>query len=89
MSKGLADIRSHRNSGLRSACRRAKIFMGQVFAFWDSTGKRYIYNHVTKERFSDKPNLLTLSKTIEAMKIHASTNGITTIAIPLDVDWIK
>ena len=49
--------------------------------FWDSTGKRYIYNLVTKERLCDKPNLSTLSKTLEAMKIHASTNGVSTIAI--------
>ena len=56
--------------------------MGQVFPLWDSTGKRYIYNLVTKERFYDKPNLSTLSKTLEAMKIHASTNGVSTIAIP-------
>ena len=56
--------------------------MGQVFPFWDSTGKRYIYNLVTKERYCDKPNLSTLSKTLESMKIHASTNGVSTIAIP-------
>ena len=48
----------------------------------DSTGKRYIYNLVTKERYRGKPNLPTLSKTLEAMKIHASTNGVSTIAIP-------
>ena len=56
--------------------------MGQVYTFWDSTGKRYIYNLVTKERFCDKPNLSTLSKTLEAMKIHAGRNGVSTIAIP-------
>ena len=56
--------------------------MGQVYPFWDSTRKRYIYNLVSKERFCDKPNLSTLSKTLEAMKIHASTNGVSTIAIP-------
>ena len=50
--------------------------------FWDPTGKRYIYNLVTTEIYCDKPNLSTLSKTLEAMKIHASTNGISTIAIP-------
>ena len=32
--------------------------------------------------FCDKPNLSTLSKTLEAMKVHASMNGISTIAIP-------
>ena len=57
MSKGFADFISHRNPGLRSTCREAKLFMGQVFPFWDSTGRRYIYNLATKERFCDKPNL--------------------------------
>ena len=56
--------------------------MGQVYSSWDSTGKRYIYNIVTKERFCDKPNLSTLSKTLKARKIHTSTNGVSTIAIP-------
>ena len=82
MSKGFADFLSHRIPGLRSTCRKAKLFMGQVFPFWDSTGKRYIYNLVTKERYCYKPNLSTLSKTLEAMKIHASTNGVSTLAIP-------
>ena len=48
MSKGFADFLSHRIPGLRSTCRKAKLFMGQVFPFWDATGKRYIYNLVTK-----------------------------------------
>ena len=56
--------------------------MGQVFSFWESTGKRYIYILVTKEIFCDKPNLSTLSKTLETMKSHASMNGVSTIAIP-------
>ena len=56
--------------------------MGQVFPFWDSTGKRYIYNLVTKEKFCDKPNLSKLSKTLETKKSHASMNGVSTIAIP-------
>ena len=56
--------------------------MGQVYPFWDPTEKRYIYNLVTKERYCDKPNLSTLSKPIEAMKSHASMNGVSTIAIP-------
>ena len=56
--------------------------MGQVFPFWDSIGKLYIYNLVTKERFCDKHNLSTLSKTLEAMKIHAGSNGVSTVALP-------
>ena len=63
MSKGFADFLSHRIPGLRSTCQKARLFMGQVYPFWDSTGKRYIYNLMTKGRFCDKPNLSTLSKT--------------------------
>ena len=37
---------------------------------------------MTKERFCDKPYLCTLPETLEARKIHASTNGVSTIAIP-------
>ena len=39
-------------------------------------------NLVTKERFYDKPDLSTLSKTLGAVKIHACTKGVSTIAIP-------
>ena len=82
MSKGFANFLSHRKPGLRSTSRKARLFMGQVYTFWDPTGQHYIYNLVTKERFCDKPNLSTLSKTLEAMKIHASTYGASSIAIP-------
>ena len=81
MGKSFGNRLSHIIPGLRSTCRKAKLFMGQVFPFWESTGKRYIYNLVTKERYCDKPNLSTLSKTLEAMKIHANKNGVSTIAI--------
>ena len=82
MSKGFADFLSHRNPGLRSTCRNARLFVGQVYPYWDPTGQRYVYNLVVKERFCDKPNLSTLSKTLEAKKIHASTIGVSTNAIP-------
>ena len=82
MGKGFADFLSHRISGLKQTCRKARLSMGQVYSYWDSTGKCYIYKLVTKERFCNKPNLWTLSKTLEAMNIHASKNGVSTIAIP-------
>ena len=82
MSKGFADFLYHRIPGLRSTCRKAKLLIGQVFSIWGSTGRRYIYNLVTKERFCDKPNLSTLSITLEPKKSHARTNGVSTIAIP-------
>ena len=82
MSKSFADFLSHRISDLRSTCRKANFLMDQVYPFCDSTRKRYIYNLVTKERFCDKPNLSTLSEALEAMKIPASTNDVTTFAVP-------
>ena len=82
MNKVFADFLFHRISGPRSTCRSAKLFTGQVYTFWVSIGKRYIYNLVTKEMFCDKLNLSTLSKTLEAIKIHASTHGVFTFAFP-------
>ena len=40
MSKGFDDFLSHRISGLRSACRNARLFMGQIYPFCYSTGKQ-------------------------------------------------
>ena len=44
--------------------------------------RKALYLQFGNERFCDKPKLSALSKTLEAMKIHASTNGVSTIAIP-------
>ena len=82
MSKGFADLLSQRISGLRDTCRQTKLLSGQTFPFWDRAGNRYIYNLVTKTKFSEKPNLTTLSLTLEEMKSHARLYGISTIAIP-------
>ena len=82
MSKGFANFLSQQIHGLRGACRRAKLFTGQIFPFWDQTGNRYIYNLVTKTKYSEKPNLRTLSLTLDEMKSHAQLHGISTIAIP-------
>ena len=56
--------------------------MGEAFLFCNSSGQRYIYNLVTKEMFYDKHNFLPFFRTLEAVKIHASTHGVSTIAIP-------
>ena len=82
MSKGFADFLSHKIPGLHTTCKKAKLLIGQVLPFWDSTSRRYNYNLVTKERFSDKPNLTTFLTTLEAMKTHAAMYGVSTIAIP-------
>ena len=54
----------------------------QIFPFWDHTGNRYIFNLVTKTKYSEKPNLRTLSLTLEETKSHARLYGISTMAIP-------
>ena len=82
MSKGFADVLSQRISGLQDTCRQAKLLSRQTFPFWDRSGNRYIYNLVTKTKFSEKLNLTTLSLTLEELKSYARLYGISTIAIP-------
>ena len=69
MKKGFADFLSHKVPGLRPTCKKAELLIGQVFPFWDSTGRRYIDNLVTKERFHDKPDLPTLLTTLEKNEV--------------------
>ena len=82
MSRGFADFLSHHIPGLRPTCKKARLSEGKVFPFWDSLNRRYNYNLVTKDKFSDKPDLPTLLSTLDAMKSHASMYGISTVAIP-------
>ena len=82
MSKGFADLLSQRIPGLRDTCKRTKLLTGQAFPFWDQTSNRYIYNLVTKAKFLEKPNLPTVTLTVEEMKSNARLYGISTIAIP-------
>ena len=81
MSKGFAELLSQRIPGLRDTCRRAKLLTGQTFPFWDRVGNQNIYNLVTKTKFFEKPNLPTLSLTLQEMKSHARLYGNFTIAI--------
>ena len=82
MSKVFADFFSHKIPGLRPTCKKAKLLMRQVFPFWDSTGRHYIYNLVTKHRFFDQPDLSALLTNLEATKSHAARYGVSTVAIP-------
>ena len=82
MSKGFAKSLSERILRLRRTCRRANLLKDQVFPFWDSSSRRYIYNLVTKEKYSDKPDLQTLATTLQGMQSHATMHGVSTIAIP-------
>ena len=69
MSKEFTDF-FHRISGLRPICEKAKLFKVKVYHFWFSTGRRYIYNLITKEGFADKPDMPTLLSICES-KSHA------------------
>ena len=82
MSKRLAHFLSERVPRLRRTCTRAKLLKNQVFPFWDSSSRRYIYNFVTKKKYSDKPDLQTLATTLQSMQSHATMHGVFTIAIP-------
>ena len=82
MSKAFAQFLSKRVPRLSRTCRRANLLNDQAFPFWDSSSRRYIYNLVTKEKFSYKPGLSTLATTLQNMKAHATMHGVSTIAIP-------
>ena len=82
MSKGFAQFSSERALQLRRTCRRANLLKDQVFPFRDSSSRQYIYNLVTKEENSDKPEVQTLATTLQNMQAHATLHGVSTIAIP-------
>ena len=82
MSKGFAQFLSEKLPRLRRTCRRANLLKDQVFPFWDSSSRRHIYNLVTKEKYSDKPDLQTLATTLLSRRSHATMHEFSTIAIP-------
>ena len=81
-SNGVGQFWSEGVPRVRGTCRRANLFKDQVFPFWDSSSRRYIYNLVTKEKYSDKPELETLGTTLQNIPAHARRRGVSTIAIP-------
>ena len=90
MSKGFAQFLSKRVPQLRRTCRQANFLKDQVFPFSDSSTRRYIYNLVTKEKYSDKPDQQILATTLQNMQAHATMHGTSAIAIPnLDADLTK
>ena len=82
MSKGFAQFLPERVPRLRRTCRRANLLKDQLFSFWDSSSRWYIYNLVTKKKYSDKPHLQSLATTLQNMQAHATMHGVPTIAIP-------
>eukprot|EP00090_Calanus_glacialis_P001127 TRINITY_DN10792_c0_g1_i1.p1 TRINITY_DN10792_c0_g1~~TRINITY_DN10792_c0_g1_i1.p1 ORF type:complete len:1194 (-),score=363.16 TRINITY_DN10792_c0_g1_i1:78-3470(-) len=45
--------------------------------------ERYIYNLVTKEKYSEEPTYESLRKSLEEMKIHALAHGVEHISMPM------
>ena len=81
MSKSFAQFLSERVPRLRRTCRRANLLKDQVFLFWDASSRRHIYNLVTKEKCSVKPDLQTLATTLQNMQAHARMHENSSIAI--------
>ena len=82
MSKGFAKFLPEGIPQVRRVCRRANLMMDQVFHFWDSSSCRYIKDFVTKEKYLDRHNLPTLSKTLQKMQSHAIMQKISKIVMP-------
>ena len=82
MSKGFAQFLSERIPRLRRTFRRVNLLKDQVFPFWDSSSRRYMYNLVTKGKCSEKLDLKTLDTTLQGIQSHAAMHGVSTIAIP-------
>ena len=45
-------------------------------------GSRFVYNLVTKPKYSDKPTYATLRRSLEAMRSHAKQNSVKEISMP-------
>ena len=67
MSKGFAQLLPERNPRLKRVCRRANLMKEQTFPYWDSSTRRYIYNLVTKGKYSDKPVLSSSATKLQNM----------------------
>ena len=82
ISKGFAQFLSERVPQLRRTCRRAILLKDQVFRFCNSSSRRIIENLVRPEEYLDKPDLQTLTTSLQNMQAHATMHGVLTIAIP-------
>ena len=82
LSKGFLQFLSEGVPRLRRTCRQAKFLKDQVFPFWDSSARRNIDNLVTKENYSDKPDMQTLATTLQNTQAHATMHRVSMIARP-------
>ena len=79
LGKGIAKIFKDK-FGRLTEIRAKEAGIGEVAEL--KVGSRFVYNLVTKEKYSDKPTYHSLRKSLEAMRSHALSHGVTEIAMP-------
>ena len=47
-----------------------------------SVGRRYVYNLITKDRYYQKPSYVDLRRSLESMRSHVVSRGVSRISIP-------
>jgi len=79
LGKGIAKIFRNKFGRVNEieACRAT---VGDIAVLKEGT--RYIYNLVTKEKYSGKPTYQTLKQSLEKMKDHAIRKGVREISLP-------
>ena len=81
MSNGFAETICRKLSELQEYCQKAKTNIGSTLPYWDPKSSNFIYNLVTKSKFSEKPTLDNLRISLEKMRRHALLNNLTKISL--------
>ncbi|KAM9785758.1 ADP-ribose glycohydrolase OARD1 [Neosynchiropus ocellatus] len=79
MGAGIAVVFKNKFRGVEELKMQKKL-MGQCAVL--SRGGRFIYYLVTKKRYNQKPTYESLRRSLEDMKSHCVTNGVTRISMP-------
>jgi len=79
LGKGIAKIFREKFGRIKEI-ENCKAGIGDVATLKDK--QRYIYNLVTKEKYSDKPTYDSLRKSLEKMRDHAQSHNVEHISMP-------
>ena len=82
MRKGIAAEVVENFPFLRNSALQFSFQHGANFAYWHEESQRFIYNLVTKVKYSDKPNPPDVANAIKAKREHALSNNVKVIAMP-------
>ena len=80
LGKGIAKL-FREKFGRIEELKKSEANIGGIAVLAD--GRRFIYNLVTKEKYSDKPTYESVRKSLEAMKAHALSHNVASISMPL------